>query len=150
LACQNKIKKMERYRFLDHTADAKFQAFGATLGEAFSNAALAVASVMWDWTKVAKYVRFPVEVRGRDLERLLYNYLEEVLYLLDTRKFLLAGAEDVCIRGKKGEYHLEAYFQGDTDPAKYEIFGEVKAVTYNEMRIEEKAGAACVQVVIDL
>jgi SHS2 domain-containing protein len=141
---------MDRYRFLQHTADAKFQAFGATLGEAFANAALAVASVMWDWTKVAKTVRFPVEVKGRDLERLLYNYLEEILYLLDTRKFLLAGVENVRIGENSGEYRLEADFQGDTEPAKYEIFGEVKAVTYNEMRIEEKAGGAVVQVVIDL
>jgi SHS2 domain-containing protein len=37
---------MERYRFLRHTADAKFQAFGTTLEEAFINAALATASLM--------------------------------------------------------------------------------------------------------
>ena len=35
---------MERYKFLAHTADAKFQAFGETLEEAFGNAALATAS----------------------------------------------------------------------------------------------------------
>ncbi|MGB2763781.1 MAG: archease, partial [Candidatus Aminicenantaceae bacterium] len=35
--------KVERYRFLEHTSDAKFQAFGNTLEEAFCNAALATA-----------------------------------------------------------------------------------------------------------
>ena len=28
----------ERFRYLEHTADAKFQAFGATLEEAFAEA----------------------------------------------------------------------------------------------------------------
>jgi len=40
---------MERYRILPHTADGKFRAFGATREEAFANAALAAASLMWDW-----------------------------------------------------------------------------------------------------
>ena len=30
----------QKFRYLSHTADAKFQAFGASLEEAFSNAAL--------------------------------------------------------------------------------------------------------------
>lgn len=141
---------MERYRFLQHTADAKFQAFGATLEEAFANAALAVASVMWDWAKVARNVRLPVEARGRDLERLLYDYLEEILFLLDTRAFLLAGVDNVHIEETGEGWRLTADFVGDTNPAKYEIFGEVKAVTYNEMRIEKNAEGASVQVVIDL
>ena len=141
---------IERYRFLQHTADAKFQAFGATLEEAFANAALAVASVMWDWAKVARNVRLPVEVRGRDLERILYNYLEEILFLLDTRAFLLAGVDNVHIEETGEGWRLIADFVGDTNPAKYEIFGEVKAVTYNEMRIEKNAEGASVQVVIDL
>jgi len=42
---------MQKYRILPHTADAKFQAFGASLEEAFANAALATASLMWDWGK---------------------------------------------------------------------------------------------------
>jgi SHS2 domain-containing protein len=142
--------KMKRYRFLQHTADAKFQAFGATLEEAFANAALAVASVMWDWATVAPSVRLRVEVQGQDLERLLYNYLEEILYLLDTRAFLLAGVDGLRIEETGEGWRLTADFIGDTDPAKYEIFGEVKAVTYNEMRIEKNAEGSSVQVVIDL
>ena len=42
----------EKYKFLEHTADAKFQAFGATLEEAFSNAALAMFSVMTEPEKI--------------------------------------------------------------------------------------------------
>lgn len=142
--------KMERYRFLEHTADAKFRAFGATLEEAFGNAALAVASVMWDWSRVGRRTRIPVEASGPDRERLLMAFLEEVLYLLDTRGFLLASVENVRIREDGGSWLLSADFLGDADPDRYEITGEVKAVTLNEMRVKTGPEGASVQVVIDL
>ena len=71
---------MERYRFLAHPADGKFRAFGSTLEEAFANAALAVAGLMWDWTIVEPEVEIPVALEGRDLPQLLGKFLEEVLY----------------------------------------------------------------------
>ncbi len=135
------MKKMERYRFLDHTADAKFQAFGATLEEAFANAALAVASLMWDWAGRARERPLPVRVEGRDLEQLLYNFWRRSSYLFETRNFLLAAVEDITIEEDDEGTAWRPIFRGDTDPAQYEIFGEVKAVTYNEMRIEDKAAS---------
>jgi hypothetical protein len=62
---------MERYRILPHTADGKFQAFGRTLEEAFGNAALAMASLMWDWEKVGRGVRHFIHVKAIDREQLL-------------------------------------------------------------------------------
>ena len=35
-----------KYKYLDHTADAKFQAFGKSLEEAFENAALAAFNII--------------------------------------------------------------------------------------------------------
>ncbi len=64
----------EKFRFLDHTADAKFQAFGSTLEEAFANAVLATVSLMWEPEKVEKKGSHPVKVRGRDLEQLLVRF----------------------------------------------------------------------------
>ena len=37
----------EKFKYLEHTADAKFQAFGRTLEEAFANAVLATASLIF-------------------------------------------------------------------------------------------------------
>ena len=77
---------MERYRILSHPADGKFRAFGATLEDAFSNAALGEVSFMWDWWAIRAVASMPVEVRGRDREQLLYKFLEEILYLFETKK----------------------------------------------------------------
>ena len=145
---------MERYRILDHTADGKFRAFGETLGEAFANAALACASLMWDWEKVGRRVAHAVEIHGRDVEQLLYKFLEELLYLLDTRAFLLGGVEDLKIveveRDPETGFRLTARFVGDEGLDRIEIHGSVKAVTYHEMKIEHRCGPWVVQAVVDM
>jgi SHS2 domain-containing protein len=140
---------MENYRYLHHTADAKFQAFGQTLEEAFSNAALAIASLMWDQSKIRKRLKVPIEVKGRDLAQLLVNFLEEILFLLDAKGFLLSSVEDLSIQKKGSAFSLRACFVGDEHSSLYEIFGDVKAITYNEIVIKNKA-PFMVQVVADV
>lgn len=138
-----------RYRFLQHTADAKFQAFGKTLEEAFQNAALATASLIYDWKTVEGKLRHHIEIKGKDLKQLLVSFLEELLYLLDSRQFLLNSVEGIHIGKKENHYWLKAQFLGDNHSSKYQTFGDVKAITYNEMRIETHAHFM-VQVVVDV
>ncbi|MGV8141706.1 MAG: archease, partial [Candidatus Woesearchaeota archaeon] len=47
--------KENMYRFFDKTADAKFQAFGSTLEEAFKNAQEALISVMYSVEEILDY-----------------------------------------------------------------------------------------------
>jgi SHS2 domain-containing protein len=140
---------MDRYRFLPHTADGKFQAFGATLEEAFANAALATASLVWDWRAVEPRVRIPVKVRGIDREQLLVKFLTEVVYLFETRRLLLARVEGTAVRAVPGGWELETVFAGDTFGEAHALHGDVKAVTYHELKIEE-CGGVTVQVVVDM
>jgi SHS2 domain-containing protein len=140
---------MERYRFLEHTADAKFQAFGKTLEDAFCNAALATASLMWDWEEIEQNIEHRVEIEGNDLLQLLCSFLEEIIYLLDSRSFLLGFPDDIKIEQEKSRYTLKALFRGDNFSEKYKIFGDVKAITYNEMEIESN-DRFMAQVVVDV
>lgn len=141
---------MKRYVILEHPADGKFQAFGPTLEEAFANAALALASLMWNWRKVEPAASFEVKVRGRDLEQLLYLFLEDILFLVDTKSFLLASVENLRILAADAGFACQAVFLGDRDPARYDIYGDVKAITYHEMKVEQSAGEWLVQVVVDM
>lgn len=140
---------MEKYRFLHHTADAKFQAFGSTLEQAFSHAALATAALMWSWEDVEKRITHLVKIEARDLKQLLVNFLEEVVYLLDSKMFLLGSVKGIRIHEKKGRFFLDGLFKGDNYSEKYEIYGNVKAITYNEMEISENDHFS-VQVVVDV
>ena len=139
-----------RYRILPHTADGKFQAYGPTLGEAFGNAALAMASLMWDWSRIEPRVRHEIRVSGKDPEQLLVRFLGEIVYLLDTERFLLGRVADLGIdRDPHGGFELRAAVEGETLRGGHEIYGDVKAVTYHDLKIEECDGFT-VQVVVDM
>ena len=141
---------MVKYKFLEHTADAKFQAYGKSMEEAFSNAALAMFSIITDTKKIKKKIKKGIEARGHDLKSLLYNYLEELLFLIDTENFLLNHIEQLKLHKKEKEYFLEAIVVGDRYSEKYKTTGDIKAVTYNEMEIKEEKGKVMVQVVLDI
>ncbi len=135
-----------KYRFFEHTADAKFRAYGKDHEEAFSNAALALSSIMIGHEKVKPKEEVKINVEGSDKKSLLYNFLEELLFLLDTKGFLLHDVKELRIDGLK----LSAVLSGDTDIGKYAVNGDVKAVTYNQMEISEQKGKCMVQVVVDI
>jgi SHS2 domain-containing protein len=133
----------EKFKFLEHTADAKFQAFGKTLDKTFENAALAMFNVMYKG-KVKKTGKYKIKVKGSDKESLLYNFLEELLFLLDTKSFFLSSA-----KVKITDNMLEAEVSGDS-AKNYKVMTDVKAVTYNEMFIKHEKDMWICQVVVDV
>jgi len=135
---------MVKYKFLEHTADAKFQAYGKTLEEAFENAAFAMFSIMVDTKKIKPRLRKQIKISGKDEKSLLYNFLEELLFLLDAKQFLLNKIENLKINN-----NLTATLVGD-NAENYKIEGDVKAVTYNDMLVEKQKNKYMVQVVVDL
>lgn len=134
-----------RFKFLPHTADVKFQAFGKSLNEAFENASLAMFNTMYDG-KVKSVIKKKIGVKGKDLESLLYNFLEELLFLLDSQNFFLSKIK-VKIDEKKLE--LKAALSGDK-AGNYKINLDVKAVTYNQMYVKKHNNKYIVQVVLDV
>src|SRR3989344_6737674 len=81
------MTELVKFKFLEHTADRKFQAFGKTLEEVFENSALALFSIIYDG-KIENKKKFKIHAKGRDLENLMYNFLEEFLVLIDSKNFL--------------------------------------------------------------
>ena len=146
----NYMEKTNKYKFLPHTADAKFQAFGKTLDEAFSNAALAMFSVMFETEKIKPKLTKTIEVKASNKESLLYNFLEELLFYLDSETFFLHKVKTLRITKHNGDLILFSEVVGDTDLSGYAIHSEVKAVTYNEMFIKQEKNKVVVQVVVDL
>ena len=140
---------VEKFRYLRHTADAKFKAFGRSLEEAFCHAALATASLMWDCDLIEPNIKHSVFVSGKDEEQLLLNFLEEILFLLDSQMFLMKKANGIRIENRNGRLILDALLIGDTCSDRYQTYGEVKAITYNEMKIVRDSFVE-VQVVVDM
>lgn len=143
--------KMERkYEFLDHTADAKFRAYGKSLEEAFANAAIAMTNIMFDTEKVEGKINKSIEAEADDLKSLLVNFLSEFVYLVDAEGFILKKVVSLTINKKGSGYRLAAVAKGERYSDKHEVLGDVKAVTYAEMEIKEEKGKCWVQVVVDI
>ncbi|MGV8141168.1 MAG: archease, partial [Candidatus Woesearchaeota archaeon] len=138
----------------DKTADAKFQAFGSTLEEAFKNAQEALISVMYSVEEILDYgfdeQDREIIVEGTNLETLLYNFLEETIFLLNA-EFFVGVVDKIQIIHKDDIYKLKAIMHG-TQAINLESHGEVKAITYNEMFVkhDEETGEHTVQVVVDI
>jgi SHS2 domain-containing protein len=138
-------KYTKKFKFLEHTADMKFQAFGKNENELFENSVLALKEVICGKIKVKKKIKKEIEVKGKDWESLLYNFLEEVIFLLDTENFLISK---VKIRERIG-FRIKATLYGDR-VSDYKFTNNVKAVTYNEMFVGQIGKIWECQVVIDV
>jgi len=135
-----------KFKILEHTADGKFQAYGTSLDESFSNSAYAMISLMTK-NKIKEEIKKKIKIKGKNIEQLLYNFLEEILFLLDSENFILSKIKKIKIN--KGKFLLEAEISGDKTK-NYEIFGNVKAVTYNSMFVKKQKGKFITQVVVDM
>ncbi len=139
----------KRFEYADHTADIMIIARGRSLGEAFKNAALGVLNLMYDTSRVRALYSHRVELRGIDLEQLLFNWIDEVIYQFDGAKMAIGDEIDVDINEEN--ISLRAEFKGENyDPAKHGFRGTiVKAITYHLMKIE-KNNEYRIQFVVDI
>jgi len=140
---------MKKYEFLEHTADTKLVAYGKDIEEAFANAALGITSIITDVNKIKPVIEKKVKKESASKESLLYDFLEELLFLLDAETFLLNRVEKIKIKKEKDRYKLEATLWGDK-AKNYETHGTVKAITYHQMLIKEEKNKVTLQVVPDL
>jgi len=135
------------YEFLEHTADVKFRAKGATIEEMFSSAADAMDDVIRGDIKIVEQRAVTFDVKGKDFEELLYNFIEEFLFLLDSEDFLVSSVKEISVN--KEAFELKAVVMGDS-AEHYKFTNDVKAVTYNEMKVSESTKGFECDVVLDV
>ena len=136
---------MKKYEFLEHTADVKLKAYGKTIEEAFCNSAYALKEKLIGKKIVLKKIKKEIKVAGKDNEKLLYNFLEEFLYLLDAKDFIFSKINKINIEGNK----LTAEISGDK-ASSYKFSNSVKAITYNEIFVKKDKNNFICQVVLDV
>jgi SHS2 domain-containing protein len=138
-----------RFEFFDHTADTLFRAYGKTFEDALGSAILAFYNVIVD-TEVVKPARkrfFVVEASSK--ETLVYETLNELVFLLDTEAFLTHRVVAVVLSQQASSWRAAVTLEGDVASG-YEVHGQVKNATYHEMLITEEDGKVTIQAVLDL
>jgi len=125
------------YRDLEHMTDAFIEVTGNTLDEAFENAAISVVDTMIDINSVEEKRHKKIEIIAKDLNNLLYNWLEEIIILTITDGFA-AGRFSVTLT-KNGEYSLVANIDGEEiDFKKHNFKLEIKSPTFHLMEIKQE------------
>ena len=151
------INDLKKYDYFDVTADIGFYAYGRSLEEAYENAGLAMFNVVTDIGKVKKQESREFEIVSEDLVSLLYDYLEELLFLQDT-EFLFFSDFKVKIEKIEDEssskfenYKLSCVASGEEinwdvhDPR-----SEVKAITFHKMCVKEDGDVFKLRAILDL
>lgn len=138
-----------KYEYLKHTADLKVRAYGKTLEEAFANAAIGGFDFLTDTSKVKKKTEKKISIKSKRLEALLYDFIGQLLFLLDTESFIISDFKDMKIKQAKDKFELKCVALGDSYK-NYEIKGDIKAVTYSEMKIEQRNNQIIIQLVFDI
>jgi len=138
-----------KFEFFDVTADAGYWAYGSTLEESFENAGLAMFEVMTSTSQIQKVEKREIEVKSEDKVSLLYDYLEELIFLHDV-EFLVFSDFKVNIEKQGEDYVLHGFLIGEEfNPKIHERRDEVKAVTFHMMEVIEENGYK-VRVILDL
>ena len=156
MAMENNESKL-KYDYFDVTADIGFYAYGNSLDEAYENAGLAMFNVITDISKVKKDESREFEIVSEDLVSLLYDYLEELLFLQDT-EFLFFSDFKVNIEKIVDEnssslenYKLTCFACGEEiDWNVHSPKSEVKAITFHKMCVKEDNGVFKLRAILDL
>lgn len=132
---------------VDISGDAGIRAYGETLEDVFTNAAVGMYSLITDPEGIAETKEIVVASESPSLEGLLVAWLNELIFQFDTYGFV--GRK---IRVEMLENHkIVARISGeDFDPERHERRLLVKAATYHQLSMEKEEGRWVANVIFDI
>lgn len=134
---------MEKYEILEHTADLKIRACGKTKEELLGNLAFGLFSeINHDLSEDDSEVEKRIIVKAVDEQAMFVDFFNELLALSDINDEIY-GKYDLKIDNSTvtGKMWGRKVFQNDLD---------VKACTYNDLKIEKTKDGWMAEVVFDI
>ena len=119
------------------TADIAFEATGKNLNGLFESCAMAVEDTMVETKGIKTNVSKEIKLSDKELEKLLFDFLNELVYMKDA-DLLLFSKVKCSIKESKGKYSLVAVLKGEKiDTKRHELRNDIKAVTWHMFKIEK-------------
>ena len=137
----------QAFEILDHTADTGIIAYGTDAKELFSNAALALFSLITEIEGIQERLHLDLELGSENRDSLLVDWLNELIYCFDSKHILFKrfDIESLTHRALKATCYGE-----DFDPNKHRIKTGVKAATYHMLRLDTDDSGYRAQVILDI
>lgn len=132
------------YKSLPHTADLRIKVFGKTKKELFANALRGMFEAIEPaYKKDAVEIRRSVQINSKDLDALIIDFLNEVLYLSDINN----EAYDKIAIERLSDQEIKAIIFGKRVTGFRE---EIKAVTYHGAHLRKVKGRWEVEIIFDI
>jgi SHS2 domain-containing protein len=133
------------FRFLEHTADVQVECRASSFEGLLEEAARALYAIALSVVHDRRDMERTVGVTAPCREEILVRWLQELLFLLDTQRFVatsytLSMASEGCMNAV-----LDGYICRVKDRAK-----EVKSATYHGLKVSESDGGLVARVIFDL
>ena len=142
---------MGEWRTLEDVAlaDCALEIEGRDLADVLATAAAALAALMVDPATVTRVVAREVALEAPRADRLLFDWLAELIYWKDRDGVVFPDAE-VRVSGA-GPFRLEARLRGGAiDPPRTHLRADPKAPTFHLLEVAPRGDGWQARVVIDI
>ena len=135
------------YEVIEHTADIGIRVKAKSLKQLFVNAGLAIFDIIAEKKPSfkAKQEKINIRQRGENIEELLVNWLNELLFLTATREVVFTG-----FRIKKIDAGLVEAVGTAATGKNYRINTEIKAATYHKLKVSKTKSGWQAEVILDV
>jgi SHS2 domain-containing protein len=138
------------YKFIDHTADIAAELTGSSLDELFAAGAEAWLESIAGEIKIEDDDSMELELSAASNEELLVTFLNELNYLLITKRWLCSSINSIKIFDDADGCELSAELNGIKLKDDLQLKQEIKSVTYHQVEIIEREGNYSTLVVFDI
>ena len=137
----------QAWEHFPHDADIGVRGYGATLGNAFENAAMALSAAITDPAGISQDTSVHIDCSAPDMETLLVDWLNAIVFEMATRGVVF-GSYSVSLDG----CHLSAEARGEpVDALRHDPAVEVKGATFTALAVRrDESGQWVAQCVIDV
>jgi SHS2 domain-containing protein len=137
---------LKPFEIVPHTSEVALELRGRDLRALFQNAAMGLLALFEQEGRVRPRETISVRVRSSTAESLLVHWLSELVYIVQTKRWLYAKVEFTRIQ----ENALTATLHGEPMADGQTISREVKAVTFHKLAITRDRDALRGYVILDV
>jgi SHS2 domain-containing protein len=135
------------FEIFEHTADQGLRIWASSRNSLFADAAAGLFSlIVPDLASIRLSETRLLQLGSESLDYLLFDWLNELLYLYEAQHLLLAQFDvEVTDEGLAAQVHGEPI-----DHNRHVLDHEVKAITYHGLKLERSANLWLAEVIVDI
>ncbi len=141
---------MKEFEIIDHTADIGLIAYGKNKEQVFINTAKGMFEIIaGEKRNLKENYYYKIKLEADNLEGLLFAWLNELLYIGETRLVILKKFQIKEL----SDFQIKAEVEGmKINPPSVRMKREIKAVTYHRLEIkkDKESGLWRAQVIFDI